>query len=168
MKYAKINKLDIANGLGCRVSLFTQGCNINCPKCFNKELWDINKGKDFIWSREGNLLLELLKPDYIKGLSILGGEPTMQAKELTLILNAIKNHYPNKDIWLWTGLHLDNDILNRDNSISNLLKCCDIVVDGPFIEDLKDSSLKFRGSSNQRILDIKKSIIENKLVDACI
>lgn len=161
MNYSAITPCDVNNGPGCRVSLFLQGCKIRCPGCFNSELWDFNGGKKFIWSREGFELLELLKPDYISGLSILGGEPLDQSGiELMVLINKIKNHFPNKTIWVYTG-HTWEDLDEYQlKSISN----ADVLVDGPFIQDLKDASLAFRGSSNQRLIDIQKSISSNQVI----
>lgn len=162
MNYSAITKCDVNNGPGCRVSLFLQGCNIRCPGCFNSELWDFKKGKPFIWSKDGYELLDLLKPDYIAGLSILGGEPLDQPPvDIMILINKIKNHYPNKTIWIYTG-HVWEEL---DEYQIKAIKNADVLVDGPFIEELKDSSLKFRGSSNQRLIDIKSSIEEGKIIN---
>lgn len=161
MNYNHIYKADVANGPGVRVSIFFQGCTIRCPGCFNSELWDFKGGKPFVWSNEGVKLLELLKPDYISGLTILGGEPLDQnLSELKIFINKIKRHYPNKTIWIYTGHIWEELSETQKDAIQN----ADMLVDGPFLKELKDSSLKWRGSSNQRIIDIKESLKENKII----
>lgn len=163
MNYNQIRKSDISNGPGVRVSIFFQGCTIRCPGCFNSELWDFKGGKPFIWSNEGAKLLELLKPDYISGLTILGGEPLDQnLSELKIFINKIKRHYPNKTIWIYTGHIWEELSETQKDAIQN----ADVLVDGPFLKELKDSSLKWRGSSNQRIIDIQKTI-KNKELTLC-
>lgn len=152
--------MDISNGPGIRVSIFFQGCTIRCPGCFNSELWDFKGGKQFIWSREGAQLLELLKPDHISGLTILGGEPLDQDPIiLEIFINKIKRHFPNKSIWIYTG-HTWEDLNHKQlKAISK----ADVLVDGPFKEEYKDISLQWRGSSNQRIIDVQKSLANNKI-----
>lgn len=149
MRYSKITYPDINNGSGCRVSIFFQGCSIRCKNCFNSELWDFSGGKLFD-NRVLEKLFELLSKPYISGLSILGGEPTDSPNELILLCKKVKEKFPNKTIWLYSGRNY--------NTIKTLypeiLENVDILVDGIFIEELKDSSLAFRGSSNQRILQI--------------
>ena len=152
MRYNTIRQLDIANGPGCRVSLFVQGCSFNCPGCFNTVARDFAGGKEFT-DQTLELLLELLKPDHVSGLSILGGEPLHpQNREATLrLVKQIKRAYPEKSIWLWTGYLLEEvfeDLVNSE---------IDVIVDGRFIEELKDLRLKYRGSSNQRVIDLKET-----------
>jgi anaerobic ribonucleoside-triphosphate reductase activating protein len=152
MRYNTIRQLDIANGPGCRVSLFVQGCSFNCPGCFNTIARDFTGGKEFT-DQTLELLLELLKPDHVSGLSILGGEPLHpQNREATLrLVKQIKRAYPEKSIWLWTGYLLEEvfeDLVNSE---------IDVIVDGRFIEELKDLRLKYRGSSNQRVIDLKET-----------
>ena len=158
MRYNTIRQLDIANGPGCRASLFVQGCTFNCPGCFNEVAKDFDKGTEFT-EQTLQLILELLKPSYISGLSILGGEP-LHPRNRTEVLNfakEVKKAYPNKTIWLWTG-YLWEDVAEclTDSGI-------DVIVDGQFKEDLKDLRLKYRGSSNQRIIKAPESI-ENKTI----
>jgi anaerobic ribonucleoside-triphosphate reductase activating protein len=153
MRYNTIRQLDIANGPGCRVSLFVQGCSFNCPGCFNVVARDFAGGKEFT-DQTLELLLELLKPDHVSGLSILGGEPLHpQNREATLgLVKQVKEAYPGKTIWLWTGYSIEEvfeDLVNSE---------IDVIVDGRFIEDLKDLRLKYRGSSNQRVIDLKETI----------
>lgn len=145
--------MDISNGSGIRVSVFTQGCNIHCKGCFNQSLWDITKGKNWT-EKETELLFKLLNKDYIKGLTWLGGEPTIWYKDIITINNMVKNLFPNKDIWLYTG-HL------IENVPKELINSVDIIVANPFIEEFKDINLSFRGSSNQKIYKVYK----NKLID---
>ena len=151
MNYAGIYTADVANGLGWRVSLFVSGCTLHCKGCFNPEAWDFKFGKPFTMTTQ-NKILELLKPDHIKGLSILGGNPTEPQNERELIpfIKRVKEYYPDKDIWLWTG-HTLEELKARDDE---LIKLCDVVVDGRFEEEKKDASLAFRGSSNQRIINM--------------
>ena len=163
MNYAQILDCDVANGLGWRVSLFVSGCSLHCPGCFNEKAWDFNYGKPFGISAQ-NKILELLMPDYIRGLSILGGNPTDKANEyeLTRFVERVRSYYEDKkDIWLWSG-HTWEQLLERK---SELVPLCDVLVDGPFIEAKKDLTLPFRGSSNQRIIDVKKSLESGKVVE---
>jgi anaerobic ribonucleoside-triphosphate reductase activating protein len=153
MRYNTIRQLDIANGPGCRVSLFVQGCSFNCPGCFNAVARDFAGGKEFT-DQTLELLLELLKPDHVSGLSILGGEPLHpQNRKATLdLVKQVKEAYPGKTVWLWTGYSIEEvfeDLVNSE---------IDVIVDGRFIEDLKDLRLKYRGSSNQRVIDLKETI----------
>ena len=171
MKYAKIKKCDVANGPGVRVSLFVSGCNHHCKNCFNKEAWDFNYGNDFT-SKEQDEILEDLKPEYITGLSLLGGEPFEKVNQegLVPLVKKVKQAYPDKSIWCYTGFTFDEQILRemigRENisTTKEMIKNIDYIVDGKFIEELKDPKLRFRGSSNQRIIDVKNSLEQNKVV----
>ena len=149
MKYGRINKTDIANGPGVRVSLFVSGCRNRCKGCFNPEAWDFNYGKEFTL----NTLIEIdtaLEPDYIAGLTILGGDPfePENIETVTALCKIMAYENRLKSIWIYTG-YLYEDL--KDLEIMDYI---DVLVDGPFIESLKDISLKFRGSTNQRIIDI--------------
>lgn len=151
MNYAEIKFPDVSNGTGVRVSLFVAGCRMNCYNCFNKEAQDFNYGQLYT-SETKKEILEKLDLTYIKGLSILGGdpmEPENQKEIADLVAEAKKNH-PEKDIWLWTG-RVYPDLPITDYT-STILENLDVLVDGPFVESLKDLSLEWRGSSNQRIL----------------
>jgi len=153
MNYNVIRQLDIANGPGCRVSLFVQGCTFNCPGCFNTVARDFEGGKEFT-DQTMDLLLELAKPDHISGLSILGGEP-LHPRNRTDVLDLVKKFkevYPNKTVWIWTG-YLWEEV--ADDIIGSGV---DVVVDGKFVEELKDLRLKYRGSSNQRVIDVQTSL----------
>ena len=149
MRYSSIRKMDISNGEGCRVSVFTQGCDVQCKGCFNFALWDKTLGKE--WTNETKeLVFSLLEPDYIKGISWLGGEPSMWASEIVEINKEIKARFPNKTIWLYSGHTLD--WLKSKDDTKELLNTINVLVDGPFIEELKTTTIPFRGSKNQRIL----------------
>ena len=145
-KYAKINYIDTVNGSGIRVSIFFSGCNFHCKNCFNSELWDFNYGIPFT-EETINKIIELLAPDYIKGLSILGGEPFHNYDAVIKLIKKVKEIYPNKDIWIWTGYKFD-DI---PEECKDILSLADVIVDGRYEEDKRDLSIAFRGSTNQRI-----------------
>lgn len=154
MNYNIIKQLDIVNGPGCRVSLFVQGCSFNCPGCFNTVAKDFDGGKPFT-DQTLEHLLELAAPDHISGLSILGGEPLHpnNRSEVLRIAKEFKDRYPDKTIWLWTG-YLWEDV--AEVLMSSYI---DVVVDGRFVEELKDLRLKYRGSSNQRVIDVHSSFL---------
>ena len=159
MRYNTIRQLDIANGPGVRVSIFVQGCTFNCPGCFNTVARDFDGGKEFT-DQTMDLLIELVKPDHISGISILGGEPLHprnRSAVLTLV-RKFKEVYPEKTVWLWTG-YLIEDVFEDlvDTEI-------DVIVDGRFVEDLKDMRLRYRGSSNQRVIDLKETIKTGDLI----
>lgn len=169
MNYADIKKIDVANGPGIRVSLFVSGCSHHCDGCFNKETWDFQFGSLF-GEKEIDTIIEYMAPSHIKGFSLLGGEPfefTNQQGILPL-LRRIKEAYPEKDIWCWSGYSFDRDILGsmvvKWPETRELLDYIDILVDGEFEIDKKDLTLRFRGSSNQRIIDVKKSLESNEVV----
>lgn len=153
MNYNTIKQLDIANGPGCRVSIFVQGCTFNCPGCFNDVAKDFDSGKPFT-DQTIESILTLAEPAYISGLSILGGEPLhpRNRSEILLLASKFKEKYPNKSVWLWTGY--DFEVVAEDL----LGSAVDVVVDGQFKEELKDLRLKYRGSSNQRVIDLRASL----------
>ena len=160
MRYNKIRKMDISNGPGVRVSIFMQGCTFNCKNCFNPETHDFNSGKEFN-DEVINRVLELCDNENIKGLSILGGEP-MHPKNIdgtTKLTEMFKKRFPNKDIWIWTGFLFDRDLKDKD-----VLKNIDVLVDGQYVEELHNPTLKWRGSSNQRVIDVQKSLKNNKII----
>ena len=162
MYYGRIKKTDIANGPGVRVSLFVSGCRNHCKGCFNPETWSFRYGKKFD-AIVGYEVMEALAPDYISGLSILGGDP-MEPENVDIVTSScsiVKDEYPNKTIWLYTGYKYE-DIAEK---YPKLLEVIDVMVDGPFIEDLKDISLTFRGSSNQRIIDVPESVRSGRVVE---
>lgn len=160
MRYAQIRKLDVANGTGVRTSIFVTGCSHKCFNCFNQEYQDFDFGK--VWTgKETNKLIEYLKDDHIKGLSILGGEPMENAVDLTSLLEKVKEA-TSKSIWLWSGYTYE-EILENPN-MKKLLSKIDVLVDGKFIEGKKDLTLKFRGSSNQRVINVKASMESGKVI----
>ncbi|MBQ0051202.1 MAG: anaerobic ribonucleoside-triphosphate reductase activating protein [Treponema sp.] len=160
MNYGTIKKIDIADGLGVRVSLFVSGCRNHCKGCHNQITWDFNFGNLFTEETEAEIL-EALKPGHIAGLTVLGGEPFEEENQEVLapFLEKVKATYPEKNIWCYTGYLYDKDILPADGRkhtafTNRMLSCIDILVDGPYVESLKDLTLKFRGSSNQRIINL--------------
>lgn len=153
MRFAQIRKEDISNGPGIRVSLFVQGCNRHCDGCFNPETWDYDKGQIFN-QRIQELFLDLGKEKRITGFSILGGEPLDQDERMLELIKKIKECYPDKTIWMWTG-HTYEDLTDEQMEIVKLI---DVLVDGPFIISQRCPSKRFRGSMNQRIIDIKKTL----------
>ncbi|MGM9971763.1 MAG: anaerobic ribonucleoside-triphosphate reductase activating protein [Anaeroplasmataceae bacterium] len=169
MNYATIKNFDIANGEGVRVSLFVSGCRHHCVGCFNSIAWDFEYGEPFTDDVEKKLL-EMLENENIRGLSLLGGEPFEPENQRGLIdfIRKYKALLPNKDLWCYTGFLFDSDLKHGGKAYTEvtdeLLSYIDVLVDGKFMIDLKDISIKFRGSRNQRIIDVKKSIKENKVV----
>lgn len=169
MNYAEIKNFDIANGLGVRVSLFVSGCSHHCKNCFNQMTWDFKYGKEFNREVE-DLIIGYLKPEHITGLSLLGGEPMEPSNQRALLpfIKRVKELYPQKDIWCYTGYIFDQELLNESRArcevTDELLSYIDVLVDGRFVEELKDLSLKFRGSSNQRIIDVKQSLEKKKII----
>lgn len=169
MYYADVKRIDVANGEGVRVSLFVSGCRHHCKDCFNQEAWDFKYGKEYTKETE-NEIIEYLKPEHIAGLSLLGGdplEPENQEPVLNLV-KKVKELYPKKNIWCYTGCTLDKDILDgkyKDNPITQeLIKNIDILVDGEFIAEQKDLKIRFRGSRNQRVIDVKKTLEIGEIV----
>lgn len=159
--YAKINDMDVINGSGIRVSVFFSGCTHKCENCFNSELWDFDCGEKF--TEETILtIIDLMKPDYISGLSILGGEPFDNIIAVKRLTDKVKDMYPEKNIWIWSGYTYEQLLLKE--SAINILRDIDILVDGRFEEDKKDLTLPFRGSSNQRIINVKKSLKSNSVI----
>ena len=154
LRYAKIRKIDIDNAPGICISLFVQGCSHHCKGCFNPETWDPNDG--LLFNRRVEIqFLELCKQEHIKNICILGGEPMEQPDDLLIILEKVKEIAPDKGIWLWTGYTYE-ELVNRNNkSINGILDIIDTLVDGPFVEELADKNLRFCGSSNQRVIDLK-------------
>lgn len=170
MNYADIKRIDIANGTGVRVSLFVSGCRHHCKDCFNPEAWNFKYGKEYTEETEKQIL-EYLKPDYIAGLSLLGGDPLEpeNQEEILNLVKKVKITYPQKDIWCYTGCTMDKDIMQgkyKDNKITQeLIKNIDVLVDGKFIAEEKDKTIKFRGSRNQRIIDVQKTLKEGKIIE---
>ena len=161
MRYNIVRKMDISNGRGVRVSVFMQGCEFHCKNCFNPETWDFEGGKDFN-NDTIDEVLELCDKDYVKGLSILGGEPMhpKNIKATTELAKAFKEKYPNKNIWVWSGFKFDEDL--KDKEVMNYI---DVLVDGRYSDELHDPTLKWRGSSNQRVIDVQKSLKNNNIIE---
>lgn len=170
MNYADIKKIDVANGEGVRVSVFVSGCNHHCKGCFNECAWDFNYGNKFTEKQENEVLKDL-DHDYISGLSLLGGEPLEPVNQegLLPLVKKVKEKFPDKKIWCYTGFDFEKDVVGKmakqNETTKELLQYLDVIVDGKFEEEKKDLKLRFRGSSNQRILDVQKSLKENKLVE---
>jgi len=162
MYYSEIKECDIANGPGVRVTIFVSGCTHHCKGCFNEMTWDFQYGREFT-EEDADKILRLLEPSYIAGLTLLGGEPMehRNQKGLLPLLRRIKERYPDKTIWCYTGYLYEKDILEnfcgKWEETREMLSYLDVIVDGEFVEGLKDISLRFRGSSNQRIIDVKRS-----------
>lgn len=169
MNYAEIKNCDIANGPGVRVSLFVSGCTHHCPGCFNQVAWDFHYGKPFTQETIDEILA-MLKPGYIKGLTLLGGEPFEPQNQPAVVelLRQIKAKYPEKSIWAFSGYLFDRDILAQRlgpwEITREYLSYLDVLVDGPFMESRKNLGLRFRGSENQRIIDVPASLTENRIV----
>jgi len=169
MNYAAIKNCDIANGPGVRVSLFVSGCRHHCKDCFNPETWDFACGELFD-EAVMDKLLALLAPGYIRGITYLGGEPFEPENQKTLVglLRKVRESYPEKNIWCYTGYLYDEQLLNNSRArceyTDEMLSMIDVLVDGEFVEALKDIRLVFRGSSNQRVIDVKKSLGQNEIV----
>lgn len=185
MRFASMRNLDISNGEGVGVSLFVQGCDRHCFNCFNPDTWDFNGGKE--WTEETkNKFIKLIDRPYINRISVLGGEPLAEQNldEVLSLIKEIRISFPDKTIWLYTGYEL-NQIMNikvtqpffscqdLESKIQNVLKrqeiikMCDVVVDGEYIDEQRDITLKWRGSSNQRVIDVKQSLTQNKVVLYC-
>ena len=169
MKYAAIKKCDVANGPGVRVSVFVSGCNHHCKGCFNEKAWDFNYGNDFSDETIDGIIKDLDK-EYITGLSLLGGEPLEREnqKGLVKLVKKVKEKLPNKTIWCYTGFDYEKDVMGRMYEqwpeTKDLINNIDVLVDGKFEMEKRNLNLQFRGSENQRLIDVKKSMQENKIV----
>ena len=166
MNYAEIKNCDIANGPGVRVSLFVSGCTHRCPGCFNEIAWDFAYGKPFT-QETIDKILSMLKPSHIRGLTLLGGEPFEPENQggIVELLRQVKAQMPEKSIWAFTGYLFDRDILSgRLGDTAEYLSYLDVLVDGPFVEARKNLSLRFRGSENQRLIDVKKSLAAGEVI----
>lgn len=177
MRYAQITPFEVCNGKGAGVSLFVQGCHFHCKGCFNTDSWDFCGGKE--WTKEiEDKFFELVGRPYIKRISILGGEPLVDENVIGVfnLVKKLKVKFPDKSIWLYTGYKWESilhpvvtDDFNPERDIiidhrRNVVEMCDVVIDGRFIESLRDLTLKFRGSSNQRVIDVKESLRKNEIV----
>ncbi len=171
MNYGAIKKTDIANGPGVRVSLFVSGCTHRCKGCFNQETWDFGYGNPFTGDTRRELL-EALSPSYIAGLSVLGGEPfePQNQRELLPFLQKVRELLPSKSIWVYSGYLFDTELLGESRArcevTDEILRLIDVIVDGEFIEEQKNITLRFKGSENQRIIDVKRSLAAGAVVEA--
>lgn len=169
MNYATIKYFDIANGPGVRVSLYVSGCRNHCKNCFNPETWDFNYGEPFTREVEDKII-EGLKPDYITGFTLLGGDPFEPENQVALapFMERLRAAYPDKSFWCYTGYSFDRDLLSGKigdlDTVMRILKCLDVLVDGRFVESLKDLNAKFRGSTNQNIIMVQQSLESDNLV----
>ncbi len=169
MNYATIKNLDIANGPGLRVSLFVSGCTHHCKGCFNPESWDFNYGEPYTEITE-NEILKLLANEHIRGLSLLGGEPfePVNQKVLVQLLRKVKEEYPNKDVWCYSGYNFEKDMLTGNlgswEITEEMLSYIDVLVDGEFVLELKNPNLRFRGSANQRVIKVQDSLREDAVI----
>ena len=160
MRYNKIRKMDISNGPGVRVSIFMQGCSFNCKNCFNKETHDFNGGKEFC-DETVERVLELCDNENIEGLSILGGEPMHPSniEGTTKLAKAFKEKFPDKNVWAWSGFSFDKDLKDKE-----VVKYLDVLVDGKYDDDLRNPTLKWKGSENQRVINVQESLKDSNIV----
>lgn len=160
MRYNKIRKMDISDGPGVRVSIFMQGCAFHCKNCFNPETWDFEKGKEFT-DETIERVLELCGNENITGLSILGGEPMhpTNIEGTTKLAKAFKEKYPEKTLWAWTGFLFDKWVKDKE-----VAKYLDVLIDGQYVDELRNPMLKWKGSSNQRVIDVQKSLKNGEVV----
>ena len=166
MHYANIKNCDIANGPGVRVSLFVSGCTHRCPGCFNAVAWDFEYGEVFT-QQTIDSIIDMLRPGYIQGLTLLGGEPFEPQNQSAVVelLRQVKATCPEKDIWAFSGYLFEKDILSgRLGDTAEYLSYLDVLVDGPFVESKKNLSLRFRGSENQRLIDVKQSLAAGETI----
>ena len=163
MNYEKIDKCSVSNGVGVRTVLWVSGCDIRCRNCHNPQTWDFDSGIPFTEETMQELLYDLSEP-YIKGLTLSGGHPLdpHNAPKVLEIVKRVKMVFPNKDIWIYSG-YVWEDII-KDNTLKEILKYTDVLVDGAYVDELRDISLAFRGSSNQRIIDVKKTLNSNEVI----
>lgn len=165
MNYAKIRNYDIANGEGVRTSLFVSGCTNHCPGCFNKEEQDFNFGEKYTGGQTLEIV-KLIEDPVISGLSILGGDPLCQDKDglynLISLCDAVRGM--GKTVWLWTGFLFDAIMASNNSCQKGLLTRCNVVIDGPFVQALSNRALKWRGSANQRVIDVQKTLQQEKII----
>ncbi|MEE1028059.1 MAG: anaerobic ribonucleoside-triphosphate reductase activating protein [Agathobacter sp.] len=169
MNYAEVKYCDIANGLGCRTVLFVSGCRNACKGCFQPETWAFDYGKPFDEAIQKEII-DSLAPDYVQGITLLGGDPFEEENQRALLpfMKELKAKYPNKDVWAYTGYIFDKDLIEGGRKYTEvtdeLLSTIDVLVDGPFIEERKNIMLKFRGSDNQRVINLKETIDKQQIV----
>lgn len=169
MNYGTIKKYDIANGPGVRVSLYVSGCRHHCKGCFNPETWSFDYGEEFT-EAQADEIIEAMRPEYITGFSLLGGEPFEPENQPVLadLLDRIRSTYPEKTIWCYSGYLLDDELMahkiGEEETTDRMLRNIDVLVDGEFVEDKKVLDLRFRGSTNQRLIDVKKTLEGGSIV----
>lgn len=169
MNYATIKTHDVANGPGVRVSLYVSGCNHHCKGCFNPETWDFKYGKEFT-QETINTVLDAMNKEYIDGITILGGEPLdpKNQKEVANLIKQVKTKYPNKSIWCFTGFDFEKDVMGKMyqtfDTTREIIDNLDVLVDGEFKQEKKNLSLRFRGSENQRIIDVPKTLDSKQII----
>ena len=169
MNYGAVKYCDIANGLGCRTVLFVSGCRNACKGCFQPETWAFDYGKPFD-EKIQNEILKSLEPSYVQGITLLGGDPFEEENQEALVpfMRKVKECYPDKNVWAYTGYVYDKDLIpggrKHTENTEELLSMIDILVDGPFVQEKKNLMLKFRGSENQRVLDMKKTLETGKII----
>ena len=164
MRYALIREMDVTNGNNIGISIFVQGCNFHCKGCFNPETWDYDGGKLFT-DKTFDKIIEISDKPYIKRLSVLGGEPLSDKNIIDMysFLESYKKIFPNKEIWLYSGYKFEE--IKSNSNKNRILQYIDILIDGQFVEELKDLSLYYRGSSNQRVIDVNESLQQNKIIE---
>jgi anaerobic ribonucleoside-triphosphate reductase activating protein len=166
MRYASIRKMDISNGIGIGVALFVQGCHFHCKGCFNSSTWDFSNGKEWNDEKE-ELFLSLASKEHVSRISLLGGEPLADenVKEIYKLILDIRNKFSDeKKIWLYTGYTFEELMMKKESIYKEIFHNIDIMVDGRFVEELRDLTLNYRGSSNQRVIDCRKTILMNELI----
>ena len=169
MHYGQIKYLDVANGIGVRTTLFVSGCTNHCKNCFQPETWDFRYGQEFT-SATADAILESLRPAYVRGLTRLGGEPfePENQRELVKLLRRVRAECPGKDVWAFTGFRLDDDLRRESHArcevTDELLSMIDVLVDGRYVDELRNLSLQFRGSSNQRLIDLNRTREAGKII----
>lgn len=169
MYYGALKKTDIANGPGVRVSLFVSGCTHHCKDCFNPETWSFRYGEEYTDQVQSEIM-EALEPSYIQGITVLGGEPFEPANQRALLplYHAIRENYPKKTIWVYSGYLLDKELLAESRArieiTDEILSMIDVLVDGEFVAEQKNITLKFRGSENQRLIDVKQTLAQGHVV----
>ena len=169
MYYGEIKRMDVANGIGIRATLFVSGCTNRCKNCFQPQTWNFCYGQEFTEETLAELM-DALKPSYVRGLTLLGGEPFEPANQRVLVdvLRRVRAAYPEKDVWVFSGFTLDEELMKdsyaRCEVTDEMLSMVDVLVDGRYVDELRDLALQFRGSSNQRIIDMNRTRAEGKIV----
>lgn len=166
MRYAKIKNNDVANSPGIAVSFYTQGCPHHCPGCFNPETWDFNGGFEFTYDTLEEIISAMTENGIRRSLCVLGGEPLCEQNLFLtyLVVSSVKERLPQTEVYIWTGYRYEELIKSNSSKINGILDKTDFLIDGPFVETKKDLTLKMRGSSNQRIIDVQRTLKEGKII----